>query len=336
MAGKSSPLLLWLLTDGAPGHLSQSRGLADAIGRFCPVEVTKIELRVRNRLLKSLGRFLQPHIGDFSSWLRRQVYSLELPLMRPDLLISSGGNTLLASALLARELQVPNLYSGTLKGYAPESYSLIFTVNPLGLSNNRVLPLPPVPGSLARPLQAPGTNAPWLLLIGGDGAGYRYRKQDWQGLAEAVNRLGVQGVRWLLTTSRRTGREAESFLQRHLISEFLLETVYYGDNPRPVVREFLERCERVWVTEDSLTMVAEAIYAGRPVSSLRPRQVDPEDNDARALERYAERGLLRRLEILALEDQALASIGRKRQVVPDVQQLIWDAVKPLLPPERLP
>lgn len=336
MAGTNKPLQIWLLSDGAPGHLSQSRGLADAISRFCPVAVTQVDLKVRQRLLKSLGRHLLPRIGNWASWLRQRVYRLQLPEGGPDLLISSGGNTLLANALLAQEFGVPNLYSGTLKGYPADSFSLVYSVSALGVGNNRVLPLPPVPGELAQPLPAPGTDAPWLLLLGGDGAGYRYAEEDWQALAAAVNRLGrEQGVRWLLTTSRRTGSAAEALVQRLLDPAVLAEAVYYGQTPRPVVREFLGRCRSVWVSEDSLTMVAEAIYSGRPVCSLRPRQADPEANDAQALAGYVERGLLQRTAMTELGEVALTEASQL-PALPDVQRLIWDTVKPLLPAERLP
>lgn len=336
MVGTSKPLQVWLLSDGAPGHLSQSRGLADAIDRFCPLEVTLVKLKVRQRLLKSLGRKLLPMGGRLVPWLRRQVYAMQLPSGQPDLLLSSGGNTLLASALLAREYGVPNLYSGTLKGYPPGCYSRIYTVTPLGLPNNTVLPLPPVPGALVQPLAAAAADDPWLLLLGGEGAGYHYTETDWQRLATAVNRLGRErGVRWLLTTSRRTGNAAELLLQRLLDPEVLLEAVYYGQTPRPVVREFLGRCRGVWVSEDSLTMVAEAIYSGRPVRSLRPQLVQPEASDALALAGYEQRGLLVRSDLSALL-QAELPLTAAAPTLPDVQRLIWESVQPLLPPGPRP
>jgi len=335
VAGTNNPLRIWLLSDGAPGHVSQSRGVAEAIGRFCPVELILVQLRVRQKLLKSIGRWLL-HRGVFPSWLLRRVYAIELPVGKPELLISSGGNTLLASALLAREFGVPNFYSGTLKGYPCRCYSSIYSVTPLGVPNNKVLPLPPVPDTLARKLPAASPDAPWLLLIGGNGAGYRYEDADWRALAAAVNRLGKeQGARWLVTTSRRTGAAAEDLLQQLLDPSVLIDTVYFGTNPKPVVRDFLGRCRGVWVSEDSLTMVAEAIYSGRPVRSLRPRQARPEANDAAALAGYVERGLLERS---CLDELAnLELIARVAAVeIPDVQRLIWDNVQTLLPPGRVP
>jgi len=336
VAGTNNPLQIWLLSDGAPGHLSQSRGLADAVGRFVPVQVTVVELKVRLRWLKSLGRKLLPLVvGPLAPWLRRQVYAMPLPAGQPDLLVSSGGNTLLASALLAQEFAVPNLYSGTLKGYPHQHYSRIYSVTSLGVPNNLVLPLPPVPENLSKPLPAAPADAPWLLLIGGDGAGYRYTEADWRALAAAVNRLGQErGIRWLLTTSRRTGTAAEALLQRLLDPALLVEAVYYGQTPRPVVRDFLARCGGVWVSEDSLTMVAEAIYSGRPVRSLRPKQIQPEVNDDLALASYAERGLLVRSSLAHLLEEELTGATAASEV-PDVQRLIWESVQPLLSSGRL-
>jgi len=336
VAGTNDHLRIWLLSDGAPGHVSQSRGVAEAIARFCPAEVIPVQLRVRRKLVKSIGRWVLRVGNLFPSWLLGRVYDLDLPDGKPDLLISSGGNTLLANALLARQFGVPNLYSGTLKGYPSRCYSSIYTVTPLGVPNNTVLPLPPVPDSLSKRLQAAPDDAPWLLLIGGDGAGYRYEDADWHALAAAVNRLGHErGGRWLITTSRRTGAATEDLLGQLLDPAVVEEAVYFGKNPKPVVRDFLGRCRGVWVSEDSLTMVAEAIYSGRPVRSLRPRHARPEGNDAAALDGYVERGLLERSPMEELSVLELSARGGEMEI-PDVQRLIWEDVQPLLPPGRVP
>lgn len=336
MAGTNEHLRIWLLSDGAPGHVSQSRGVAEAIGRFRPVELILVPLRVRRKLLKSAGRWLLHAGGVFPRWLLQRVYDLDLPDGKPDVLISSGGNTLLANALLARQFGVPNLYSGTLKGYPARCYSSVYTVTPLGTGNNRVLPLPPVPDSLSQRLPAAPADAPWLLLIGGNGAGYCYEDADWRALAAAVNRLGKErGGRWLVTTSRRTGAAAEDLLQQLLDPAVLEETVYFGKTPKPVVRDFLARCRGVWVSEDSLTMVAEAIYSGRPVRSISPRRARPEVNDAAALAGYVDHGLLERSFMHDLATLELSARTGEIEI-PDVQRMIWEDVQTLLPPGRLP
>ena len=59
--------------------------------------------------------------------------------------------------------------------------------------------------------------------------------------------------------------------------------MWWAREPRKVMRDFLARAGAVYVTADSLTMVAEAIYAGRPVHVVRPPQGVPEAQDAQAL-----------------------------------------------------
>ena len=62
-----SPITVWLLSDGAPGHLSQSRGIVDALATRRAVAITTIELKVRSTLWKRIGRIALPRIRD---WLK--------------------------------------------------------------------------------------------------------------------------------------------------------------------------------------------------------------------------------------------------------------------------
>lgn len=317
----------WLLTDGAPGHESQSRGLADAIARFYPLDVTVVPVRLRRRLLKGLGRILLRFGGG--DWLLAAAHDIDLPQGKPDLVISSGGNTLLANALLARRFRVPNLYSGTPKGFDTACYARIYTVTPQGGAGNVVLPLPPVPGALCAPLPTPSTDAPLLLLVGGEGGGLHYTDADWHDLAAQVNALAARtGRRWLVTTSRRTGAMAEDILAAKITPQHLREAVWWAREPRKVMREYLARAGAVYVTADSLTMVAEAIYAGRPVHVVRPPQGTPEAQDAQALQRYAAAGFVRASHI---RDLAATEPFYPAAPVPDVQALIRDSVRELLP-----
>jgi mitochondrial fission protein ELM1 len=330
VAGTNNPLSIWLLSDGAHGHLSQSRGIAEAIGRFIPVKTYEIDLKVRRRLLKSLLRYLLPVPAKLAKHLLGLVYRLDLPQEQPALIVSSGGNTLLANALLAQIYQVPNLYSGTLKKYPAQCYSKIYSITSQDSDNNCILPLPPVPLNLTEPVCLKGTDAPLLVLVGGDGAGYLYSNDDWKNFAEGLNLFaGHLGVRLLLTTSRRTGDAAEKILQEILEPSFVEEAVYYGRTPRAVVRDFLSLCQGVLVTEDSLTMVAEAIYSGLPIVTLRPKHAQPGSNDSMALAGYASNCLIVR--------QPLAELGNLKRLperassgTPDVPTLIWESVRELL------
>lgn len=322
----AAPLTCWLLTDGAAGHESQSRGIADAIARFRPVNVVVVPLRIRRRLLKSLGRVLL-RLGN-TQWLLDAVHDIELPAGRPDFILSSGGNTLLANALLARRHGVPNFYSGTPKGFDNDWYSCIFTVTEQGGGSNVVLPLPPVPGNLCAPMPAPAADAPLALLVGGNG-GLPFADADWHALAQQANAVAAEsGRRWLVTTSRRTGAEAENILAHGISSTAIEDAVWWARAPRKVVRDFLSRAGAVYVTGDSMTMIAEAIYAGRPVHVLMPAQGAHDAQDAEALAGYVRAGLVR---VVPIAEMARDTPFFVAPPVPDVQALIWQSVRECLP-----
>lgn len=323
-----SAVKVWVLSDGAPGHLSQSRGIVDALATRCDVQVTTIMLRVRSSVWKRLGRLLLPVISNQQAWLSR-TYDIDVPAGTPQLIVSSGANTLLANALLARQTGAVNVYSGTLKGYAASAYRCVFTVVPLGAGNNHVLPLPPVPGELTRALPFVMTEQRRIaVLVGGDGAGYVYTPEDWRQFARSLTQLAERHqARLLLTTSRRTSVEAEGLLREHIPLALLADAVWWSDAPRAVVRDFLAASSGVVVTEDSLTMVAESIYSARPVIAVSPPAATPNRNDAAALAAYVERGLLMRCGVGSLAD---ATLDASAPVIPDVQAEIAGVLMPLL------
>lgn len=330
----ANKLTLWLLTDGAPGHWSQSQGIADALAQQHEIDIQRVKLKVRSSLWKRLGRLCLPWIKSPNFWLAR-VYELELPTARPDMIISSGANTLLANALLARQQQVPNVYSGTLKGYYFGAYHVIFTVVGLGFPNNCVLPLPPVPDEIFNVPAATMASEPLVaVLIGGNGAGYEFLADDWRAMAAWLKALAAEhGARLLLTTSRRTGVDAEQLLKAELPGDVLAQAVWWSDAPQPVVRDFLSRASMVVVTEDSLTMVAESIYARRHVFTLVPKHAVPNSNDDQALAGYAEAGLIERIR-LGASSLIIKSRPERTRAFPDVPQLIRAALQPYLPGNR--
>lgn len=326
MNGAPAPLRGWLLTDGTPGHESQAQGIVDAIARFRPATVERVPVRVRRKFLKSISRLLL-RVGK-AQWLLAAAHELDLPPGQPDFIVSSGGNTLLASALIARRYGVPNFYSGTPKGFSTVWFSCVFTVTGTGDGSQVVLPLPPVPGELCVSLPPPPADAPLALLVGGD-ADLRYAERDWAALAQQAAALAARtGRGWLLTTSRRTGAAAEEILAGGIPASALVDAVWWSRAPRRELRNFLARAGAVYVTGDSMTMIAEAIYAGRPVHVLLPAAGALSAQDAAALDGYARAGYVRVHPLAAL---ATEEPGFAVPALPDVQALIHDALRWFLP-----
>ena len=328
---KKQVLSIWILSDGLPGHVNQSLGISKALVEEFPHDHVMLTFTLRHKLLRPLMRLLA---NFFPFFLTRFTLSLfyrygSLPTSAPALIISAGGNTLFASAAVANIYHAPNVFSGTSKGYRHSLLSLIFTVTPLNNSrNNVVLDLPPSNIDAAAGGKSKGSTSPlYALLIGGDGAGYHYKESDWQVLAEALQVISQRdGSKWLLTTSRRTGEKSEILFNSQLAPEICERAVWYATKPAKVVKQFLQECDAVFCTEDSLTMVSEAIYAHKPVITLQPEVIQPDANDAMALKKYSDLGFIQRVRITELP-QFVLSDQVFCENYPDIKKQIVQAVR---------
>jgi mitochondrial fission protein ELM1 len=310
-----APLRIALLSDGQPGHYNQSRGIVAALQHIRPVEVSGVTLKLRMGLMRNLlRRWLNRH-RPCTLWPLRLCYGGDaLPLKVPDVIVSSGGKTSFASAWLAAVLGVPNVYAGSLRGLSADRFTVVLTLEPLaGADSNLVVPLPPsavdperveqLGRSFRARLGVPDQRY-WTLLVGGDGAGYRYTRGDWLTLARLMNTLSARhGIRWLLVTSRRTGRPAETLLKQGVKNETVAAACWCGDGDAYQAEAWLGAAERVLVTEDSMTMLTEAAYALRPVHSLRPVSAAPEPRYEQALQGFLQRGFLCRNSLSELDAQ---------------------------------
>lgn len=313
------PLNVWVLSDGQPGHYNQARGIVRALRRIRPVEVSWINAKLRLGVARNLLRSaLNRNPAPRSLWPLRLAYRFDaLPATNCDLIVSAGGRTSFANAWLAAVLRVPNLYAGSLRGLSARRFSVVLTLEAVpGGASNLVVPLPPsaldsdevdrLGAAYRRQLGPPGQRF-WALLIGGDGAGYRYAAQDWVDLARLINKLASRyQIRWLLVSSRRTGRRGEALLKQHVDSSARAAACWFRDRDEYRAEAWLGAAEYVFVTEDSMTMLTEAACARRPVHSLRPATAAPAQRYEQALERFAGQGWLCRHGIAELADHVEA------------------------------
>jgi mitochondrial fission protein ELM1 len=111
------------------------------------------------------------------------------------------------------------------------------------------------------------------------------------------------GIRWLLTTSRRTGREVETFLREALDPAIIEDAVFVSSNPKSVVLPYLGAAQIVFVTEDSRTMMGEALLSGRPLAILVPQKAHMDRKRLAAILAFREQVV--RLKAVAMQDYAV-------------------------------
>ena len=276
----------WIISEGSPGHLSQSRGLVTALQERIQLAVQTIECRPRlSGVARSLVRAWMGRSGRplprwvLGQWLR--VEPLPAPDARPDLIVASGGKSVFAARTLAARTGAPLVFLGERKPYPSMWFHTAFTPSPLETGINDV-PIEMIPTQINRagveqaaagwPQRPAG--ALWAMIIGGASASHRYAESDWDALAHGMNQLArTHGIRWLLTTSRRTGAAAERRLRAALSADLLATAIWWAEKPEKKIAAFLGAAECVFVTQDSVTMVTEAVASGRPVIVVHPERV---------------------------------------------------------------
>jgi uncharacterized protein len=133
------------------------------------------------------------------------------------------------------------------------------------------------PDALGRPKTVPrygDADKPKLagLLIGGNAGPFKYKREEWDLLLDFARDISkAWGTRWLVSTSRRTpdflaDRIAELAKDDGVIARFIdFRTAGPGTLP-----EIFGNADVIVCTEDSSTMISEAVSARLPVIGVAP------------------------------------------------------------------
>lgn len=276
--------ILWIVNEGSPGHLSQSRALADELcEQEQSMQIAQIDVWRRfSGLQRFIIRWLMgPEGRGFSVYIKRLILGgVILPVgtsSKPDLIISSGGKSVFTARLLANQYDVPYVFIGERKPFKSEWFHTVFTPSPneQGVSDVAIdlIPTGVTPEGVA--MAAKSYDRPqgklWAMVIGGASRSHPYSESDWKLLCEGMNTLAKKyGIRWLLTTSRRTGAGVEELLRGLIDEASLADAIWWAEKPEKRMMAMLGTAERVFVTQDSVTMVTECVASGRAVVVLRP------------------------------------------------------------------
>lgn len=270
---------IYILSDRRPGHVNQSRGLLLPLGsQNTPIALT--ELPVPRHALKHVCLVL----AGFFFWapaILRRLYSLyygALPPRMTDaaLLVSTGGDTLVANIILARLLGIPNVFVGKRSYHTDHGIRLLVTTTGKPVKDKVVVTdFAPVNIHPSEKPQISGNPMLIAVLLGGDSNEYHYTEQDFALLATSLNALCQRsGARLLLTTSRRTGAHGDRILRERMDARILEEATWYSENPAPTAGDYCSRADIIFCSEDSGTMLTESISYGKPVVSFFPQHKD--------------------------------------------------------------
>ena len=268
---ETDPAVLWQICDGKRGHLSQSTGLIEALRRRVPLAVHQVTA--------------PPMIQSLTSWLSGKTpWARGLPA--PQVAVGAGHAT--HGALLAAG-----------RAYRARTVVLMRPSLPLRWFDYCLAPAhddPPARDNVIitvgalNPMQATRNHDPQhgLILVGGPSRHYRMETQALLSRVRQV--LGHASPRyWALSNSPRTPAQ----VNRELIGLQAagVEVALWDSCGPGWLAEALARSRDVWVTEDSVSMIYEALTAGCRVGLL-PLPRNSASRLHRAIDRLLEEGFV--------------------------------------------
>lgn len=236
-----------ILSDGKMGHLNQTKGLAEALGRICAVNIHQIDL-IDGPIWKKIGL------------VRREIGSLP-PL---HFLFAAGHRTHLTLALLRRWTKAKTVV--LMKPSLPYALFDLAIVPEHDLHGKHPRRVIPSLGALNRVTPQQEKSNSGLILLGGPSRDY-----EWQGdtIRHAIAEITRDSpLHWTITNSRRT---PEDFLCSLKDNPATLHPHEQGGPDW--LPSMLRQASEVWVTEESVSMIFEALTSGARVGLL-PMQVN--------------------------------------------------------------
>lgn len=336
------PLQALLLSDGRPGHFNLAEGILAAIARLRPVETRRLEVR-RGRWPGAILATWS-NSGSAPDRLLSTVYGIAREhLPAADLVVSAGAETLAANVACARVLAAGNIFYGSLRRFSPASFDLVLTSYATQAARpHHAFALKPSPAAIeARAARHGAPRRPpqrIALLIGGPSGESSYAASDWDGLADLIAAAAARGIRWQVTNSRRTPDTFSDRLAR-LLGQGSGGIEVLADvrrPPAPALAQILATCDAAVVTDDSSSMVSDAVAAGLPVIGATPRQHLPTANEQSYRDTLAAGRCYRALPISGLTADTVLAALADLQPLPDdpaasLTRLLAERMPGLLP-----
>ncbi len=280
------------LSDGKVGHMTTTDGVIAGLKRDFDFDIIDMQVKLRGKFLLQIMKLL---IGQnwFDRCLKKNYKLLNLfyknftlPTEHIDLIISTGGDTSFMNIWLSRILNTKNVYCSGLRGLKPEYFHLLVSGANLDYKNliyTEVFPNSNVLNDVSTLVsdfceinQLSEDENYFVLMLGGNGAGYKYVKKDWIEIIDAfMKQVRKYKVKALITTSRRTGLKNEILLKELLMpyQNEVAYVVYFNQKPEKILSVFLQIASMIFVTEDSGSMIGESLYYRKPVFVISPELI---------------------------------------------------------------
>ena len=232
---------IWIVSDGKPGHLNQSLGLVEALKR-----------KISNLTWQEMPIMNAWQAANYA-WRQKKTKA------SPKFILSAGHHTHVTLLILAKIMQVPAIV-------------LMKPSLPLGWFDLCIIPEHDAPlarhniiesiGPLNRMQPAKKEADSKLILIGGPSKHFAW--DDQQMFTQVENIIQQDNGHWTIATSRRTPVKIVTSL--HALAN--VTVILASETDVNWLPSMLAKTENCWVTQDSMSMIYEALTAGCSVKLL--------------------------------------------------------------------
>ena len=291
-----------ILSDGKAGHVKQSEALVKEIKekgekKEPPYEflIEKIEVEFRGswrkRIFPLFAFFFIPWAEGRLAWLQwflSAESARKLERANPDVVVSAGSSLVPINLCVAKE----NLAKSTVLMRPSFPFNLFkYDLAVIPAHDRGLLPsgkfriqgalsgLDPENLEVSKKLLAGSLQDPERirisLFLGGETRRYKFSLSEVEDLLEEVERASEKlGGDFLVTTSRRTPEAVSQFLRKRLENHPRCQLcVIASEDSRPeVVPGMMALADFLIVTEDSLSMISEAVSSGKRVVVVKMSQ----------------------------------------------------------------
>ena len=305
-----------VIHDDRKGHLNPSLAVAEIIQEKYSCQFQKYLFSQHlNKKLISLFKKIS-HFPYLFKLLGKLIFKVEPQNIKDiEVIICSGMPNLIYAAYLAHRYNILLLYVGNLRGFNDQLIDFSITALPQNVNCKQIiLNTPPVSAKFSSATIQPNHQA--VLLLGGSTKEYPLSKQQFtEIITHFVHFTQTKQLEGTIICSRRTPELSEKV--RSLV---LAQNIKIIDAQQNIeIYEQMIQSKFIFVTEDSITMLSEAIHTGAIVTSICLDELETTD----LIEKYLDKKYIQRKSIqhLGQISEHYSSFNRTELTQTLIQQL---------------
>jgi mitochondrial fission protein ELM1 len=287
------------ISEGIAGHDGQALGVIKSLSDS-GIDLNVIPINVAWKLhsLRSVLRFFSRKLSKYPNSFTTKLILCCYKFSKPDaidIFISSGANLAPLNLSLAKIYGSKNIHLSSVRDWSVADFTAYITTKKISSLKNNLSP--DIVPNLFDPDKCEKAGKDFLfqnqlqnksfalLVMGGDGIGYSYKREEWQAMIKNFSEYcALNNSLPLFITSRRTPKEIEEEINQNYDTSF--SVLFHSEQKRGSFSHLLYIAEHIFVTEDSSTMLSEVISSGKKAISIYPANIAAPIKYKEIIEKY--------------------------------------------------